>query len=100
MVVRTTRQKIRRVEEESCRAHKRRRAVELQIIFAFQDVVENTHAATDAGLAASGWVPGKAESRREIFLVGEVSPGRSAGIARKNQSRRRIDKPFRLKPRN
>src|SRR5271169_5814360 len=86
--------------EESRRAHERGLAVELKIIFAFQDVIENADAAAQAGLAVSGWVPGKTEARCKIFLVGEVRSGRGTGIAGKHQSLRRVGKSSRLISRN
>src|SRR5580698_4221818 len=71
------------VEVETRLGIKRDLAVELQVIFAFQDVVENSEAAADAGLAFPCRIPGKAEAGREVLLVREVHTGWSSGITEK-----------------
>ena len=84
------RQVVWRSVEESRGAHEWRLAVELKIVFAFQDVIENAYAAANAGLAGSGRVPSKSEARCEVFLVGEVRSAGGAGVAGKHQSQRRV----------
>src|SRR5437868_2192946 len=49
-----------------------RLTVELQIVFSFENVVEDSEAASDAHLSAGSWRPCKAETRCPIVLVGKV----------------------------
>src|ERR1700733_549782 len=84
------------VEEETRLRIKRDLAVELQVIFALQDVIKKSEAAADAGLAASGGVPGKAEAGRKVLLIGEVHAGWRPGIAGEHHPQRRVGKSLRL----
>ena len=55
--------------------------VELQIVFALQNVVEQSKSAADAGLGIAARIPRETDARRPIRVVREISsPGR-AGIA-------------------
>src|SRR5580658_8145991 len=63
------------VEEETRLGIKCDLAVELQVVFALQDVIETSTASTQAGLTTSGRIPGKAEARRKVLLVREVHAG-------------------------
>jgi len=60
-------------------------AVELQVVFTFKNVIEDTHSPSDASLGISEWLPGKAETGSEIVLVGKVGAFRNSRIAGKDQ---------------
>src|SRR5208337_5168998 len=86
----------RQIEVEVSIAEKGRLAIELQIGFALQDVVEHAEAAADTGLARTARVPGKAQARPEVLRVGIISSARRARVAGEQQSHRRIDEPSRM----
>src|SRR5271156_5403242 len=98
--VRASRQEVRRSVVEPSRSYERRLAVELKIVLALQNVVENPAPSAQAGLAGSSRVPGKSETRRKIIPVGEVRSFGGAGVAGKDESGRRISKAVRLESRN
>src|ERR1035437_5506930 len=64
-------------------AIKRGSAVELQVVFAFQDVIEQADPSPDARLALARRVPRESESWRAIVFVGKIHPARSPRISGK-----------------
>ena len=55
-------------------AHERGLTVELKVVFAFQNVVENAEAAADAGLATSGGSQANPKRGAKFFLSGKFVP--------------------------
>src|SRR5207245_796922 len=82
------RRNVRKAEEGSL-------PVELQVIFALEDVVEDAEAAANGGLAAAAGVIGEAEARGPVVLVGEVRTLGSAAIAGEHQPDRSVDEALR-----
>src|SRR6185369_16791346 len=72
-----------RIEKQVGCSEERSLSIELQIVFAFEYVVEHAEPAADAGLAVSKHVPGEADARRPIVLIGEIRALGRAGIAGK-----------------
>jgi len=77
-------------------AIERWRAVELQVVFALQDVIEDTEAAAKAGLAATARTPGKTDARSKVGFVRKIGPTRRPSVSGKNQTERRRRKSCRL----
>ena len=77
-------------------AVERWRAVELQVVFALQHIVENADAATEAGLAAASRAEGKADARPKICLVRKVGTPGSSRVSGKDEAERGIRKSCRL----
>src|SRR5580698_8567747 len=62
----------------------RRRAVELQIVFALEHVIKDADAAADADLTSTSRTPGKSEAGAKVVLVWEVGSPRRSRISGKN----------------
>src|ERR1019366_6613215 len=77
-------------------AKERRLAVELQIVFALQDVVKHAEAGTDRRLTAPRRVIREAETRGPIVLNREVRSSRGALVAREQEADRSVREPRRL----
>ena len=81
-------------------AVERRRTVELEIVFAFQYVVEEADASANADLAIAPRIPCKPESWCEVVFVREIRALRSTLVSRKNYTERREREPRGLVARN
>ncbi len=64
-------------KSESDAREKRWLAVELEIVFGLQDVIEETKASAKARLAFSRNVPSKPKSRSPIVSIGKIDSARS-----------------------
>ena len=81
-------------------AVKRRRAIELQVVFALEHIVKDAKASANAGLGRVARTPRKTDAGGEIVLVGEICSSRRSRIPRKNQAQRGIGEPRGLVSRN
>jgi hypothetical protein len=79
--------------------HERRLPVVLQIVFSFENVVENAESAAQTHLSVATRVPGKTKARREVVFVWEIGSARSTGISGIHQAYRGVHKSLRLLPR-
>src|SRR5580704_1237355 len=85
-----------RIEIEAGLGVERRGSIELKIVFALKNVIEDSDATANRGLRVAEDVPCPAEARRPIVLVGEVRSLWRSGVARKDQAGRRIHKALAL----
>src|ERR1700677_1302795 len=79
---------------------KRRRAVELEVVLGLQDVIKNSEASADTGLAGPPGVPGKSDSRRPVVLGRKIDSARGTGVSRVDEVLRCIGKYDGLVTRN
>ena len=86
-------------EVQSRIREKRRLAVELQVILALEDIIEDTKSAADTGLPVTVRIPGEPEAGRPVFRIRKVGAiGRR--VAGKNQASGGIDEARGLVARN
>src|SRR5580658_9244958 len=85
-----------RIEIEAGLGVERRGSVELKIVFALKNVIEDSDSTANRGLRVAEDVPCPAETRRPIVLVGEVRSFWRSRVARKDQAGRRIHKALAL----
>src|SRR5205807_3715626 len=78
------------VEERICEPEKGRLSVELQIIFAFQHIIEEPYSSTEAGFSRACRVPCKPDPGRPVVLIAEVGTLGSSRIAGEYQGCRRV----------
>src|SRR5215813_1157952 len=88
------------IKEQAGAAKERRLPVELQVVLAFQDVIENTEAAADAGFGIAKRIPGKSDARRPVILIRKVRALWRSRISRKHQSNRGVHETLRVRTRN
>src|SRR5262249_55311795 len=86
--------RVERREAKTIKPEERRLSIELQIVLALQDVVEDAESPTYTGLLGRG--ESEAETGRPIIFIGEVGPVGRARIAGKEESFRSIDEPLGL----
>src|SRR5258705_4498973 len=85
-----------RIKEQAGGSKERRLPIELQVVFAFQDVIEDTEAAANAGFGVAKWVPGKSNARSPVVFIRKVRTPWRSRIPWKQQSNRGIHETLRL----
>src|SRR6516162_4867811 len=79
-----------RLKQKTHAGIKRRLAVELEIVFSFQQVVKNAKAAAETGPAAARETQREPHAGRPVVAVRKVHALRGAVIPRKHHARRGI----------
>src|SRR5262249_24247529 len=85
-------------EIKGIEAKEGRLSIELQVVLAFQDVIEDAKAAAHAHLAVGEGVPGEAKAWSKVILVGEVGAFRSSRVTGEKQTGGRIGEYLRIRP--
>src|SRR2546423_1940656 len=80
----------KRIEVKAVESEEGRLAIELKVVFALQDIIENAKPAAHTGLAIGEWVPGKAKTWREVILVRGVGALGRSGVTGKEQTGGRV----------
>src|SRR5262249_18896016 len=83
-------------EAKISESKKRRLSVELQIVFCFEGVGEDSKTAPHAHLAAPARLPRKTKPRRPIVHITKIRTSRSVRVAREKYALRSVWKNFRL----